>query len=284
MGPELEKRIARVAGDRESGASEILADAVAILREALQGGGDVEEVADALCRAQPAMAPMWNAARAARVAQGQPERFFRFAERVRRAPAAIARFAVECFRPEGASPVPVRIVTMSYSATVVHAIQAIARERSVQVACSEGRPGLEGRKLAQRLAALGVPVTFFTDAAVGHGLEESDAVLVGADAVAPTFFINKSGTGMLAAAAELRGLPVYVVASQDKFLDAAAAMRLELRDGAPAEVWSEAVGGVRVRNPYFERIPVDRITTAITDLGLVGAGAIPDVCGRVPFS
>jgi translation initiation factor 2B subunit (eIF-2B alpha/beta/delta family) len=123
-----------------------------------------------------------------------------------------------------------------------------------------------------------IPVTFFSDAAIGQALDGADAVLVGADAVAPTFFLNKSGTRMLATAAGLHGVPVYVVATRDKFISLAIATRLENREGPPAEVWESPPAGVSVRNPYFERIPLDLVSSVITDAGVIGAGSVPEFC------
>jgi translation initiation factor 2B subunit (eIF-2B alpha/beta/delta family) len=275
MGPELEKRIARLAADHESGASEILAEVIGILRDVLATGADVTATAQAICRAQPMMAPVWNAAIAALASRDRPERFMRFAERVKRAPDALARFAIEHFR-EGAPLL--QIATISYSGTVVDVVGALARVRPVRVACSESRPALEGRKLAARLAALGVPVTFYSDAAIGHALGAVDAVLVGADAVAPAFFLNKSGTRMLAAAASTKAVPFYVVASRDKFINHAIARLLQGGEGDPAEVWGDAPAGVTVRNPYFEWTPLDLTASVITDVGVLGAGSVPDLC------
>src|SRR5688572_18910017 len=248
MSPELEKRIARLAADRTSGASEILDEAIAILQEARAAAADMLVVARAVCAAQPQMAPVYNAAIAALATRDQPGRFDTFVERVARAPEALARFAIECCalsaRSAGsedaaseARTVPMRVATLSYSRTVLHVLAALARVRPLRVACSESRPALEGRKLASRLASMRVPVTFFTDAAMGHALGSVDAVLVGADAVAPTYFLNKSGTRMLAAAASHHGVPVYVLASRDKFVSEAVAARLHPREGAASEVW-----------------------------------------------
>jgi len=275
MGPELEKRIARLAADRESGASEILREAIEILRAALSGEADVSVTAQAICRAQPMMAPVWNAAIAALAGRERPERFTRFVERAKRAPAALARFAIEHFR-DGA-PV-LQIVTISHSGTVLHVIEALSRVRPVRVSCSEGRPGLEGRALASRLAARAVSVTFYTDAAVGHALGAADVVLVGADAVAPAFFLNKTGTRMLVAAAAAQAVPVYVIAGRDKFVNHAIARLLHGGEGPTAEVWASAPDGVTVRNPYFEWVPLDPVTAVITDAGILGTGSVPDLC------
>lgn len=289
MSPDLEKRIARVAMDRESGASEILDEAMRILADALNAGANMPEVARALCRAQSQMAPVYNAAIAALAARGAPDRFTRFAARVSRAPEALARFAIECFTLRGGSPlragskdpVVLSIATISYSRSVLRVLEALSRVRSVHVACSEGRPAFEGRTLALRLASRGVHVTFFTDAAIGHALDAADAVLVGADAVAPEYFVNKSGTRMFAAAATQRGVPVYVLASRDKFASHAIASRLRPHDGAASEVWEHAPADVIVRNPYFESTPLELITSVITDIGILDAGAVADVCEAV---
>jgi translation initiation factor 2B subunit (eIF-2B alpha/beta/delta family) len=271
--PELERRIAALAADRHSGASTILVEVMALLRQTLSSDQPLMPVARALCRAQPSMAPVWNAALAACAADGSA-RLAQFVQRVDRAPKAIARFAMECFRDAPR----LNVVTVSNSGSVMHALTAISHVSSLRVACSESRPALEGRRLAAQLAALEIPVTCYADAAIGHALDDGDAVIVGADAIAPEWFLNKVGTRMLAAAAAHRGLPVYVVASRDKFVSASLEERLVVREEAASEIWSEPPAGVTVRNSFFERTPLDLVTTVISDIGLLGAGMIPDVC------
>lgn len=281
MTPELEKRIALLASDRESGASEILDDALSILRSALRAGDEVLAVARAVCRAQPTMAPVWNAAIAALGSVDDADRFDRFVQRVSRAPEALARFAVDCFQSGGTRTTPLRVVTLSFSRTVALVVERLAQTRPLRVSCSESRPALEGRGLAARLVAAGIGVTCFSDAALGHALGAADAVLVGADAVAPEWFMNKSGTRMLAAAATQQGVPVYVLASRDKFVSHAVAARLVAREGAPSEIWEAPPPGVTVRNPYFEPTPLDLVTSVISDSGVLGTGMVPDVCEAI---
>ena len=247
MRPELQNRIERLAGDRESGASEILQEAIGILQDALEDPSQLADVARALPLAQPSMGSMWNAAQAALAGQ---EAFTIFSQRVARAPAALARFALELFATGTTDP-PLRVVTLSYSRTVLDVVVAIARVRAVHVACSEGRPALEGRTMAARLAGSRADVTIFTDAAIAHALRDADAVLAGADAVGPDFFVNKSGTRMLAAAAMLQGVPCFVFASRDKFVGRDTASRLQFREGTSSEIWDHAPSRITVRNPYF---------------------------------
>jgi translation initiation factor 2B subunit (eIF-2B alpha/beta/delta family) len=273
MGPDLEKRIAGVAADRESGASEILEDVLAILRTAIATGAELNEVSEALRRAQPSMAPVWNASAAALTGN-----LDRFAQRAARAPEAIARFAsalLETGNPPGAA---LRLVTISYSGTVAHIVESVARGRPVEVACAEGRPALEGRWLASRLVAAGVPVTCYSDAALGQALDRTDAVLIGADTVAPEWFLNKSGTRMLAASAMLRGIPVYVAAGREKFAAPQMAEALSERQGPAAEIWSDPPPGVTVLNPYFERVPLELAAAVISDVGVLSVADAAELC------
>ena len=273
----LNRRIAALASDRASGASEILDEVVAILHEALRSGVPLAPVARALCRAQPAMAPVWNAALEALAPDGDGRaRLDRFAQRVARASTAVVRVGATFLLDEDDGPL--RVVTVSFSRSVALLLEAVAARREVQVFCGEGRPALEGRRLASRLAAAGLAVTAYTDAAIGHALASADAVLVGADAVAPDWFLNKSGTRMLAAAAAQQGVPVYVVATREKFVGHDVARRLVVREGAPTEVWEAAPSEVTVRNPYFERTPLELVASLITDMGVIGAASAVEVC------
>jgi translation initiation factor 2B subunit (eIF-2B alpha/beta/delta family) len=271
---ELDRRIAQLAADRESGASELLDQAIRIVADARAADVATGPVVRALCRAQPTMASFWTLAMEALASD---QRFEQFVQRVQRAPQALARFAVECFANDGGDG-PLRLVTLSRSRSVLTVFEALHLGREIRVSCAESRPGLEGRALASQLASSGVGVTLLSDAAIAHAVSAADAVVVGADAVGPEWFLNKSGTRMLAAAAAQQGVPVYVAATRDKFVGAAIGGRLVLREGAPAEIWDAAPAGVDVRNPYFEATPLDMVTSVISDIGVLGTGMIADVC------
>ena len=269
MRPDLERRIAEIAADRESGASEILDRTLAVLRDAIAALDDLDTVAAALRAAQPSMAPVWNATTAALATRTDPQALDRFAHRVARAPEALARFAAGVLGIGVPPAACVRIVTFSYSRSVLQVLERLARARPIHVACAEGRPVYEGRRMAARLAAAGIPVTFLTDAAMGHALADAHEVVVGADAVTPDWFLNKSGTRLLAVSAAAAGAGLTVVASRDKFLDQETGDRLAIRHGTAAEVWPRAPAGVTVLNPYFERIPLGLVAAIICDTGVV---------------
>jgi translation initiation factor eIF-2B subunit delta len=276
---DLAADISAIANDRESGASKILEQVIDVLRRTMtRSAPERLEVARALCRAQPGMAPVWNAALAASIDEGQPGRFDRFVHRAERSPAALARVVCDIFLAGGDAGQALSLVTVSSSASVRHAIQALATRARVSVACAEGRPGLEGRRLAAALADAGVEVTLFSDAAVAESLTGADAVLVGADAVTADWVMNKVGTRMLGATAGLFGVPVYVIASRDKFCAPALAPFIAPRDGASGEIWDAPPPGVLVRNPYFERVPMDLVTAIITDGGVMPTDSVKAFC------
>jgi translation initiation factor 2B subunit (eIF-2B alpha/beta/delta family) len=268
-------RIAQLASDRESGASEIVDEAIAILRDALAAGTPMLPVARAVCRAQPSMAPVWNAVLAALSPDDPAGRLEAFAHRVRRAAAAVVRVGTDFLTDEVDRPL--RVVTLSYSRTVAALLGSVAKRRPVQVACAESRPALEGRRLAAQLAADGLDVTVFTDAAIGQALTDANALIVGADAVGPEWFLNKSGTRMLAAAAAQQGIPLYVVATRDKFVHGSLVEALTIRSGGTEEVWESPPARVTVLNPYFERVPLELVANLITDAGVLGAAMAVEV-------
>jgi translation initiation factor 2B subunit (eIF-2B alpha/beta/delta family) len=275
----FEQRIALLASDRESGASEILDEVLGVFRDAMAAGVALLPVARALCRAQPSMASVWNAALEVVAADRPEERLDAFSTRVARAPEALARVAAEYVQADGSGPL--RLVTISFSRTVLTVLERIAASRQLRVSCSESHPALEGRRLASRLAAAGVAVTYFSDAAISQALGAADAVVFGADAVAPEWFLNKSGTRMLAAAAGQQGVPVHVIATRDKFVSHAVGARLAMREGAARELWESPPAGVTIRNPYFESTPLELVASLITDMGVLGAGLAIDVCEAV---
>ncbi len=275
---ELEAAVAALAADRASGASGLVARAVALLRQVRDAEPALlVRAAVLVCRAQPSMAPLWNAAGLALADAGDKgTRLERFAAQAARSLTAIARVASDLIEADLVGER--RIVTWSSSASVRAACHAIAGRGPVRVACAEGRPALEGRQLAASLAAAGLAVELYSDAGLGGCLPGSTAVLVGADTVAPGWFINKCGTAALAALAVHAGVPVYLLAGRDKFLPAELTGRVSLSGGPPAEIWEAPPPGVAVRNPYFESIPLDLVAALVTDAGVVGTGLASEVC------
>jgi translation initiation factor eIF-2B subunit delta/ribose 1,5-bisphosphate isomerase len=277
----LEARADRIAADRDRGASELLRDLLPLLAEAIAGGGAApREVARIVCAGQPAMAPLWNACAAALADRDRPGRFARVRAEMERAAPALMRSASATLAelaPTGRDAV---VITLSFSGSVAQTIGAIARTRPLQVVCAEGRPRFEGRRMAETLAGSGARVTLTTDAAIATYLSAEAVVVVGADAIAADGWINKVGTLGVAAAASLRGTPLYVIASRDKALARPLRDRWRSPAAAPDEIWSAPVAGVTCENRYFERIPSELATLFLTDAGPISPSDLPQVSER----
>jgi translation initiation factor 2B subunit (eIF-2B alpha/beta/delta family) len=217
------------------------------------------------------MGAVWNLAAAA---LDDGDLFDRLVRRAARSAASAARHAAHLLREDTR-----RVITCSRSAAVEACIRALA----CPTVCAESRPALEGRALAEGLARDGLSVTVVSDAAIASGLAPGDVVLVGADAIAADWFINKTGTGQLCAAALVAGVPAYVVSGREKCVPRSMAPELSLRADDPASIWPDPPRGVRVESTLFERVPIDRVAGVITDAGLLAGGMIAAACeGVVP--
>lgn len=281
----LEARVQAIADDHLSGASTLTRLAIGVLIDASRFGAiAVDTVACRLCAAQPAMASLWNAAALAVGEEGEVA-IRRLAAQVDRAPRALARVFVDLMLTgRRREREPLAVATISSSESVRLCLEALARSAPLHVISAEGRPLLEGRGLANDLAAAGVAVTVCTDAALSAVVDASsvklDAIVVGADAVTPRWFINKCGTGQFVCSSSvtLSGVPAYVVAGREKFVGSTLAARLTPGGGSPEEVWDGPPQGVTVANPYFERVPLEAAAMFVTDVGAIGPGSVPELC------
>lgn len=283
------ERVGAIAADHLSGASALTRVAMQILIDAHRAGAStVGAVACALCDAQPAMASVWNAAAVA-VGDGGLPRIRRLDQQVRRAPRSLARVFSDLLltghEGDGSASEPLVVATVSASGSVRVCLEALSERTALHVICAEARPLMEGRRLAADLAAAGIPTTLCTDAGIGAVIAATgprlEAVVVGADAVAPRWFVNKCGTRQVVDVAAGLGVPSYVVASRDKFIDDVLVDELRPREGPPEEVWEHPPRGVTVTNPYFERVPVELVATFVTDAGLLGPASVEDLCRSV---
>jgi translation initiation factor eIF-2B subunit delta len=253
--------------DHRSGAAEIADRAAAALIEFLKHSGPASgplaeqlgELAEAIRQAQPSMAPLLNlghrvaqAAAQGRVSRRQLLRALkRFRQQLRRAKRQIARGLAARLPRQSVA------LTYSYSSTVLAALLA-ARSKLARVICSESRPLLEGRRLAEKLGRAGIRVGLVADAALPARVQEADAVVVGADAVFAEGYVNKIGTRVLQEQARVARKPFYVLADTSKILPRAAVARYRIEDKPARELWQGAPRGVRVESRTFERVPWSR--------------------------
>ena len=268
---EAERRIAEIAEDRSSGAAELAIRALQVLISRAEAGDGPEQLlrlCDMVARAKPCMAPLLYVAHVAatgleRDPTGLAELLQEELEALALAPQRIA-MTLEGFVPSRGTTT---VLTYSYSSTVLEVLLRLGQRRRLRVVCSESRPGMEGRRLAERLAGGGLEVTFCVDALLADFLEEADLVVVGADALLWEGVVNKAGTAGLAALAHRAGVPAWCLADRSKLLPPALASRLFLPEEDPEEVWPGAPRGVRVVNRYFELVPWGPLRGVLTPEG-----------------
>lgn len=161
------------------------------------------------------------------------------------------------------------VVTHSLSTTVQEAFRVLAARGHVRAIVTESRPGFEGRNQARHLDRLGVPVTYITDAQLGHFVRDATVALVGADMLLTDgAVVNKAGTYLLALAARDRDVPVYACCESFK-ASSFSTRGFELEELDSAELEAPRGRNIRPRNVYFDITPARLIDAWITEEGVV---------------
>jgi translation initiation factor eIF-2B subunit delta len=139
--------------------------------------------------------------------------------------------------------------------------------------CTESRPLGEGRALAGSLASRGISASVVIDAAVASFAVRSTVVFVGADALSVHGLVNKIGTHVIAMAAQAAHVPLYVVATTQRFLPPAVPLSYqEIKN--PRELISEQNKNLTAINVYFDRTPLEQLTGCISEHGLLVGEAL----------
>jgi S-methyl-5-thioribose-1-phosphate isomerase len=179
--------------------------------------------------------------------------------------------------------------------TALSAIQALHHAgRPVHALVAEGRPGLEGSRVAAwELRQAGVPHAVVTDAAAPGCIAggEVAAVLVGGDRIAANGdVIAGAGAYPLALACAAAGTP-FIVCAATPAIDAAVADGADaaIEEGRPGSVLR--VGGERIapegtsiRNPLQDLVTADLVTAIVTETGVLRPPYGPAIEGAVAAS
>ena len=192
----LPAAVVAAASDREGGAMEVAATALDGLLEAATNPDLLEEAVAVLLAGQPAMAPIWHLARAAR-SPDPPSALAALRRRLGTDADAAVTTATAWLR-EHLTATPGAVATVSHSSLV---------DRVLQVLAHEGRPS-SIRRSAPRWGSVAEP------GSESGGLSTAPAVaVVGADAIGPEGLLNAVGTR------ELVGrVPTLVVATAIKLV------------------------------------------------------------------
>lgn len=271
--------VAELREDLQSGATELarktLDQVLAYLDHEQPDAGTLRTLLSELRQARPSMIVIGNAlARIEQRGSAEPhaarEAILEIRAQLRDATSAMARHA----RQE-LSDTPV-IMTHSASSAVLALFRSLAKDKKpFSVICTQSSPGFEGHTLARTLDGLSVPVTLITDAQMALFVGQADVVVTGCDTwFTDGWFINKSGTHLLALAARASGTPFWVLA--DSFRNS---------DDVPANVILEEMSGdelrapsgrwITPRNVYFELIPRGLVSRRISEQGVSSCPAGP---------
>jgi methylthioribose-1-phosphate isomerase len=153
--------------------------------------------------------------------------------------------------------------------------------RPIHALVPEGRPGLEGSRVAAwELRQAGVPHAIVTDAAAPACIaaNEVEAVLVGADRItAAGDVVGSIGSYPLALAAQAAGIP-FLVFAPTTAIDPAIADGDDapLEEGRPAAVLRfagqrTAPEGDQARNPAQDLVPAALVSAIVTETGVLRA-------------
>jgi translation initiation factor 2B subunit (eIF-2B alpha/beta/delta family) len=166
------------------------------------------------------------------------------------------------------------IFTHCHSTNVVNSlIYAKKNGKRFQVFNTETRPLFQGRKTANELKKAGIKVTMFVDSAAAIAIEKenkedkihADRIFLGADALLQEGIINKVGSGLISELAHIHKIPVYIIADSWKY----STKNIPLEQRKLNEIWDNAPGNIKIKNPAFEFVNKKYITGIVTELGLM---------------
>jgi ribose 1,5-bisphosphate isomerase len=161
------------------------------------------------------------------------------------------------------------IYTHCHSSSVTSLIIAESKKKEIRVICSETRPRWQGRKTAHELADNGVDTTLFVDSAIHMYQPEADLVLIGSDAVGGGYVYNKIGSYTVIELSNQNGIPSYSVCETQKFDPLVGIGYVQPVEQRPQSEVIEGEVPFKVRNPAFERVPIEMFTGIISEIGIL---------------
>ncbi|KAJ8393983.1 hypothetical protein AAFF_G00055160 [Aldrovandia affinis] len=172
-----------------------------------------------------------------------------------------------------------KILTHSSSRVVLRVLEkAAAEKKRFTVYVTESQPDSAGKKMAEALKNLNVPVTVVLDAAVGYIMEKVDLVIVGAEGVVESGgIINKIGTYQMAVCSKAHNKPFYVVAESFKFVRLYPLNQQDVPDRFKYKADTlKTMENLNEEHPMIDYTPPSLITLLFTDLGVLTPSAVSD--------
>jgi len=290
INPEIANLIDGIRNDKTHGASQLARQAAETLKISAERSqtdsveqflSEQKEVGERLMSARPAMAPIFNVvSRLLKIIAEKPTEIDLASIRnfaITKADEVIKESlqAITQIAQYGSELIDDgdRIMTHSYSSTVMAVLkEALSKHRNIEVIVTRSGPGRTGERVAQELRSFGIPVTYVDDAAMGLYVATVNKVMVGADRVcADGKVINGIGTYQLALAAKMAGIPCYIFCETLKFDPRLKGDEVDLEEKEPSELVKPGrlPPEVRVRNPYFDVMPLELATGMVTENGFL---------------
>ena len=156
------------------------------------------------------------------------------------------------------------ILTLSNSKTLLEVFKIWSNEnKKLRIIVCESRPKKEGIIFAKALTKENIKVNLITDASISNYIENSDAVIIGADIILKNGnVVNKTGSRNAATICRYFKKPFIVLATKDKFTNKKTYKPIAEN---PGEILNKSPKNISVHNYYFEEIEKSLITKIITD-------------------
>ena len=160
-----------------------------------------------------------------------------------------------------------KILTYSNS-TVVKSLflRAIEMNRKFEVFCVKSDPPNEGVSLAEELVDLNIKTSLVADSQAGTIIDDMNLVLLGADRVYETGFVNKAGSLSICLLAAHFNIPVYLAVETSKILKESERLIKKVEKDT-REIYS-GEKDIEVFNSYYEKIPLNLVSKVISEEGV----------------
>lgn len=163
-----------------------------------------------------------------------------------------------------------KVMTLSNSTMVRNILLTASRhKRKFDVFCLKSHPPDEGAILAEELARQNIKTTLIPDTGAGFFMPEMNLVLLGADRLYETGFVNKLGSLQLCLAAKFLNVPVYLAVETTKILiESERAIKIAYQN--PDEVYESKSKSkdLDIQNVYFEKVPISLVHKVICENGV----------------
>lgn len=245
---------------------------------------DLSEAADVLLASRPTAVSLWNGVHATMRGVDGASSFEEaralvsgnakdFCTRSERAVEEIARIGARRIQDGDV------IMTHCNSSAALGVIKEAHRQgKDIKVYATESRPWRQGILTVNDLADAGIDITLIIDSAVRSVMKRTDKVFVGADTITSQgALVNKVGTSHLALAAHEARVNFYVCAETYKFSPMTLfgdTVTIEEREISEVVRPGEVRDTVKIFNPVFDSTPAAYIDAIVTELGMMGPGAV----------